>query len=72
MIKFKTTINSISDLKKFCANANMCMGSVDVKKDRYLVDGRSLMGLMSIDMSTGATVKLSNDEDKAYFAEFCD
>lgn len=70
MIKFTTTINRIDDLRKFCAIANHCKGSVDIKKDKYLVDGRSLMGLMSIDMSAGATIVLSEDEDYEKFKDF--
>lgn len=70
MVKFTTTINRIDDLRKFCQIANRCKGSVDIKKDKYLVDGRSLMGLMSLDMSAGATVALSDDEDLEKFEDF--
>ena len=70
MIKFTTTINKIEDLKTFCNTAARCVGNVDVKKGKYLVDGKSLMGLMSIDMSSEVTVELSHDEDLDLFKEY--
>lgn len=70
MIKFKTSINSVKDVRMFTEAALHCTGDVDVKQGRYTVDGKSVVGIFSIDLENDFQVILSNDEDRKFFAGF--
>ena len=50
-------INKVPDIYAFVDAASRCDSDILVKKGKYVVDGKSLMGIMSIDMSTGVTVE---------------
>lgn len=55
--------NTVDNVKKFVNIANQCKGKVDVKSDRYLVDGKSIMGVFSLDFSHELEVITENDDD---------
>lgn len=61
-------ISSITDVSKLAAAASNVFGDVTVSKGRYAVDCKSIMGLFSLDMSSGATVEYP--EDAKEFEEF--
>lgn len=61
-------INSIKDIKEFVQQATKVEDKVIVNKTPYSVDGKSLMGLMSIDLSQGVEVIFSDEEVE--FAEY--
>lgn len=54
-------MNSITDVMNFVKEASKIEGDVTVLKGRYIIDGKSIMGVMSIDMSTGMTVEYPAD-----------
>ena len=54
-------MNSVSDVMNFVKEASKIEGDVTVLKGRYIIDGKSIMGVMSIDMSTGMTVEYPTD-----------
>lgn len=60
MSKF-ITINGITDMTNFIRHAVMVDGDVICRKGKYAVDGKSIMGVMSIDISTGVTVEYPDD-----------
>lgn len=49
-------IMGIPDVTAFVTEATMVEGDVEVRKGRWCVDGKSLLGMFSIDISQGATV----------------
>lgn len=55
-------ITEITDVNKLANLCSLCGSCVEVRKGRWVVDGSSIMGLMSIDLSQGATI--AYDEDK--------
>lgn len=61
-------ISTISDVTNLCQEATKVDGDVTVRKGKYVVDGKSLMGIFSIDMSDG--VQVEYPEDAAEFAEY--
>lgn len=65
-------MTNITDLTTFVVNASKVEGDVIVRKGKYVIDGKSLMGLMSIDVSTGATVEYPEEakEFDAYVQQF--
>lgn len=54
-------INGIADISKLAIAAGAVDGDVTVRKGKYVVDGKSIMGLFSLDLSTGATVEYPED-----------
>lgn len=50
-------ITSVNDVINFVKEASKIEEDVTVLKGRYVIDGKSIMGVMSIDMSTGMTVE---------------
>lgn len=50
-------ITSVTDITNFVREAQKVYGDITVKKGRYVVDGKSLMGMFSLDGSTGLTVE---------------
>lgn len=61
-------VNKVSDIYAFVDAASRCDSDILVKKGKCVVDGKSLMGIMSIDMSTGVTVEYSDES----FGNFLD
>ena len=54
MIEFKETkikLSTINDVKDFCNLASKNRGNVILMSDRFSVDGKSIMGIMSLDLS---------------------
>ena len=66
-------IDNVIDLKKFNNIAMTFPCEIDVISGRYTVDGRSLMGLLSLDLSKPVQIKLDNkyeDLARLYFSKF--
>ena len=60
MIGMKTLfikINGVTDVTSFVAAASAVEGDVIASKGRFCVDCKSIMGMFSIDTSTGFTVE---------------
>lgn len=53
----------ISSIGMFANAASKCACSVDVKSDRQVVDGKSIMGLYALNLSEPVTVVISASED---------
>lgn len=68
MIKSFITLQGINDIIKFTQQASLVDGDVIVSRGAYKVDGKSLMGNMSIDVSQGISVEYPEDAIK--FKEF--
>jgi phosphotransferase system HPr-like phosphotransfer protein len=50
-------LNSITDVTDLVKMASKVEGDVTCNKGRYCVDVKSIMGMFSIDLSTGATIE---------------
>ena len=61
-------IHGITDVTKLAQEAYKVDGDICLKKGKYVVDGKSLMGIMSIDVSTGVTIEYP--EDAIEFEDF--
>lgn len=44
-------LKSIAEVKNFCNLASELYGDVDVKSEKYIVNGKSIMGLFSLDLT---------------------
>ena len=47
----KIKLSTIKDVKDFCSLANKSSGTVTLTSGRFTVDGKSIMGIMSLDLS---------------------
>lgn len=58
MSEFQVSLSSIEEVRQFVNAASHSPCEVDVLSGRYVVDGKSIMGLFSLDLSRPATVRL--------------
>lgn len=50
------SIKGLNDVYKFVAMAQEVEGDITVQRGRYAVDGKSVLGIFSLDMSQDVTV----------------
>ena len=60
-MEFSVLLSSVADVKYFVDAACVYPDEVDVLAGRYVVNGKSIMGLFSIDLSGPLTVRLSGN-----------
>lgn len=62
----KLKFNSVNDLQDFCKIASKIDADVDVRSfDRkHIVDGKSIVGMMSLDLSQPVHAILHSDDDR--------
>lgn len=53
-----------SDLKDFINKASSFESPIDMQKGRYVIDAKSVMGVLSLDFSEGVTVVLHSNNNK--------
>lgn len=70
MKHYQTILNSINSVKDFVDVATSMECEIDVLSGRYVVDGKSIMALFSIDLNKPVIVRFyGNDEEAAQFKE---
>lgn len=57
MKHYKVTLNSIDSVKRFVELTTTTACEIDVLSGRYVVDGKSIMALFSIDLNSPVTVR---------------
>ena len=67
MIERKITLSTINDVKNFVNVVTFCDFSIDLSSGRYTVDGKSIMGIFSLDLSKPITLLAYTDAPE--FAE---
>lgn len=50
-------VNGITDVTTLVQKASVVDGDIVLRKGKFAVDGKSLMGCFSLDLSTGAVVE---------------
>jgi len=65
---FEVNLNNIDSVKKFCFLAGKCAGDIDIASNdrRYVVDGKSIMGIFSLDLSKPVLVKCRDESDEKF------
>lgn len=64
-MEFFVLLTSVADVKAFVDASSGYPYDVDVLTGRYVVNGKSIMGLFSIDLSKPVTVRLSQGGPEA-------
>lgn len=54
-------IDTIDKVKEFCDLCSKCVGDVEVYGGRYIVSGKSIMGLFSLDLTKPLKVEFYGD-----------
>ena len=55
-------LNSVDKVKDFVRQTSKFKGSIDITSGRYVIDGRSLMGILSLDLSKPVAVCYTEDD----------
>ena len=58
MKSFKIRLKSINDINEFVRIANLFDDDIDLVSGRYVVDGKSIMGIFSLDLSVPIRVEI--------------
>lgn len=58
----RINLNNISDIKKFIKITTSFMSDIDVITDRAVVDGKSILALLSLDLSQDIFVRIISDD----------
>lgn len=66
-MKSKISLRSIEDVKEFVAIATKCEFDIDVQYNHIVLDGKSLVGMMNIELNRELTV-YSKDTNSVFEA----
>ena len=61
-MKKMVLLNSVGKVKDFVQQTSKFKGSIDITSGRYVIDGRSLMGILSLDLSKPVAVCYTEDD----------
>lgn len=62
-------LNTLEKVKKFTNVVNRFNSDIDVIRDRYIIDAKSVIGIYTIDLTRPVTVRIVSD-DRAEIARF--
>lgn len=71
MKQFKIMLPSVAEAKKFVAAASKCNIDIDIFYNRVTIDAKSILGVLSLDLSQVLTVQLhgENSDFEKYLKE---
>ncbi|WP_367566184.1 HPr family phosphocarrier protein [Lacrimispora sp.] len=61
MKEFKIMLPTVADAKEFVAAASKCNFDIDVFYNRVTIDAKSILGVLSLDLTKVLTVEFSGD-----------
>jgi len=66
----KIKLSTIQDAKRFVALANECDFDINVRFNHFIIDAKSILGVLSLDLAKALTVEF--DGEDRMFEEFMD
>lgn len=63
-MEFKIKLNDTNDVRNFVHICEKHIGAVTVNSEKYIVDGKSIMGVFSLDLTNPIMVKFENEVSK--------
>lgn len=63
MLEFNVKLNMISDIKDFLAETSKIVDDVDLQKNRYVVDAKSIVGVFTLDLSEPVKVVIHSEDE---------
>ena len=64
MITNYIKIEKYENIKKLVELNTQIEGDVTIKRGKYVIDGKSIMGILSIDLSKGAFIEYPDDAEE--------
>ena len=61
---------TISDIKEFVSAANRARGNVTIVQDRYVINAKSILGIMSLDLTKTLNIVVDDVADMVLFRCF--
>lgn len=68
-MRFKIKLNTIEKVKEFSNICSQYDFNIDVFSGRYIVDGKSTLGLFSLDLTKELIVKIDDENINKIFPE---
>ena len=59
----KIMLKDLQDVKTYCKGIEFFDGTIDIKQDRHNIDGRSFLGICSLDLTRAIDVEIVTDND---------
>lgn len=60
MKSFTIILNTVEKVKDFCDTINKFDGEFDLISDNYIIDAKSIMSILSLDLSKPMTFQVNN------------
>ena len=58
----KIRLREVNDVREFVNAAEKCDYDVDISYNRFIIDAKSLLGVLSLDLTKELTVKYSEED----------
>jgi phosphocarrier protein HPr len=65
----KIRLKSIDDVKDFVNCSMACPDDVTLKLGKYIVDGKSIMGIFSLDLNQPVTLSVDGDSAEEFMSK---
>lgn len=69
-MKIKIQFKSIQDVKKYISLTDNIDENIDILDGHYIIDGKSIMGIFSLDLSKPLYIEINTTEDR--FKNICE
>lgn len=69
MVTVEILLNTMKDVKNFVAISGKYPFDIDLISGRYVVDAKSLMGILSLDLAKTICVEIHSDKCNDFIAE---
>lgn len=66
MTTAKIRLSATADVEEFVSAASKCEYDVDVFYNRFIIDAKSILGVLSMDLSRELTVKCYGDDPQFF------
>jgi phosphotransferase system HPr-like phosphotransfer protein len=67
-MQFACNLNIIEEVKNFNQLAQKCKGDVTLSSGHWVIDGKSILGLFTLDLSKPVAVEVDNQDDALFLA----
>lgn len=65
--KVNIKLNNLSDAQELCSITSNAVGvQVEAQHGRYIVDAKSIMGILSLDLTQSITLNISTTSENVY------
>lgn len=64
MVERKIKLNELEEVKEFVSVASQCDFDIDVFYNRVIIDAKSMLGVLSLDLTKTLTVKYGGEDMK--------